>query len=76
MKNKEKIDKVINVVAIIAAISFLAGAMVAIWIGIAGVKILLSAVVLLIGDYATFYWISTIDKEKKRKGNRGRRRRA
>lgn len=74
MKGKEKIDKLINVVAVIAIISFFIGAMVAIWIGFVGVKVLLSAVVLFIGDYATFYWISIKNKEKQRKENeRGRR---
>lgn len=74
MKNKEKIDKIINAVAVIAIISFFIGAMVAIWIGFVGVKVLLSAVVLFIGDYATFFWISTVNKEKQRKENeRGRR---
>ena len=67
MKNKEKIDKVINAVAIIAIISFFIGAMVAIWVGLVGVKVLLSAVVLFVGDYATFFWISTTNKEKQRK---------
>lgn len=74
MKNKENIDKVINAVAIIAIISFFIGAMVAIWVGFVGVKVLLSAVVLFIGDYATFFWFSTTNKEKQRKENeRGRR---
>lgn len=73
MKNKEKIDKIINTVAVIAIISFFVGAMVAIWIGFVGVKVLLSAVVLFIGDYATFFWISTVNKEKQRKeSERGR----
>lgn len=74
MKNKEKLDKAINTVAVIAIITFFIGAMVAIWIGFIGVKILLSAVVLFIGDYATFFWINTITKEKRQKENaRGRR---
>lgn len=74
MKNKEKIDKIINTVAVIAIISFFVGAMVAIWIGFVGVRVLLSAVVLFIGDYATFFWISTVNKEKQRKeSERGRR---
>lgn len=74
MRNKEKLDKAINAVAVIAIITFFIGAMVAIWIGFIGVKILLSAVVLFIGDYATFFWINTIAKEKQQKENaRGRR---
>lgn len=74
MTNKEKTDKIINAVAVIAIISFFIGAMVAIWIGFVGVKFLLSAVVLFIGDYATFFWISTVNKEKQRKeSERGRR---
>lgn len=74
MTNKEKTDKIINTVAVIAIISFFVGAMVAIWVGFVGVKVLLSAVVLFIGDYATFFWISTTNKEKQRKENeRGRR---
>lgn len=74
MKNKEKLDKAINIVAVIAIVTFFIGAMVAIWIGFIGIKILLSAVALFIGDYATFFWISTITKEKQQKENtRGRR---
>jgi hypothetical protein len=74
MTNKEKTDKIINAVAVMAIISFFIGAMVAIWIGFVGVKVLLSAVVLFIGDYATFFWISTVNKEKQRKeSERGRR---
>lgn len=74
MTNKEKTDKIINAVAIIAIISFFIGAMVAIWVGLVGVKVLLSAVVMFVGDYATFFWISTTNKEKQRKENeRGRR---
>lgn len=76
MTNKEKADKVINAVAVIAIISFFIGAMVAIWIGFVGVKVLLSAVVLFVGDYATFFWISTINKEKQRKESKRRRRQA
>ena len=67
MKNKEKIDKAINAVAAIAIIAFFIGAMFAIWIGFVGVKILLSAVVLFIGDYVTSFWVSTVNKEKQRK---------
>ena len=74
MTNKEKTDKTINAVAVMAIISFFIGAMVAIWIGFVGIKVLLSAVVLFIGDYATFFWISTVNKEKQRKeSERGRR---
>ncbi len=74
MTNKEKTDKIINAVAVMAIISFFIGAMVAIWIGFVGIKVLLSAVVLFIGDYATFFWISTVNKEKQRKeSERGRR---
>ena len=76
MRNKEKLDKAINAVAVIAIITFFIGAMVAIWIGFIGVKILLSAVVLFIGDYATFFWINTITKENQQKENAKRRRQA
>lgn len=69
--NKEKTDKVINAVAAVAVIFFLSGAMLAIWIGIVGVKILLSAIVLFIGDCAASIWIST---EKKKETERRRRR--
>lgn len=51
MKNKEKIDKVINAVAAIAIITFFIGVMLAIWIGLVGVKILSSAVVLFVADW-------------------------
>lgn len=72
MENKDKIDKIINVIAFIAIISFFIGAMIAIWVGGIGLKILLSAVVLFIGDYVVFLWIETVDteKEKKKKSRR------
>lgn len=71
-RDKDKMDKAINAVAIIALILFFIGAMAAIWIGFIGVKILLTAVVLFIGDYATFFWISTAKKQRK-ENERGRR---
>ena len=70
MENKDKIDKIINVTAFIAIISFFIGAMITIWVGLIGLKILLSAVVLFIGDYAVFLWIKTIDAEEKKKKSR------
>lgn len=70
MENKDKIDKIINVIAFIAIISFFVGAVIAIWLGIVGLKILLSAVVLFFGDYAAFRWIGLVDEEKKKKSRR------
>lgn len=68
MKNKEVADKVINAVAVMAIVSFLAGAMVAIWVGITiGIKILLSAVVVFTADYAVFEWSETKKKEEAEK---------
>lgn len=58
MKNKEKADKAINTVAAIAIIAFFVGAIVAIWIGLVGVKILLSAVVLFIADWTIAFRIN------------------
>ena len=73
MKNKEVADKVINAVAVIAIVSFLAGAMVAIWVGIAiGIKILLSAVVVFAADYAVFEWSEARKKKRQSEGNRRR----
>lgn len=71
MKDKEKADRIINAVAVIAAAVFLLGAMVAIWAGVTGVKILLSAVVLLIGDYAVWVWTGA--REKRERKERGRK---
>ena len=66
MENKDKADKIINAIAFIAIIGFFIGAMIAIWVGMIGLKILSSAVVLFVGDYATFLWIEIVDKEKKK----------
>lgn len=72
MNKKEGIDKVINAVAVIAITSIFVGAMVAIWIGLVGVKILLSAVVLFIADGAIAFRITVKNKDKK-ENERGRR---
>lgn len=73
MKNKEKADKVINTVAAIAIIAFFVGAIIAIWIGLVGVKILLSAVVLFIADWTIAFRITVKSKESKKENERGRR---
>lgn len=71
MNKKEAIDKVINAVAVFAITSLFVGALIAIWIGLVGVKILLSAVVLFIADGAIAFRITVKNKDKK--GNeRGR----
>lgn len=68
MKKKEIADKVINTVAVMAITTFLIGAMVAIWVGIIiGLKIMLSATVVFIGDYAVFEWSETWKKKRKKK---------
>lgn len=73
MKNKEKADKAINTVAAIAIIAFFVGAIVAIWIGFVGVKILLSAVVLFIADWTIAFRINVKNKDDKKENERGRR---
>lgn len=68
MKKKEIADKVINTVAVMAIAAFLIGAMVAIWVGIIiGLKMMLSAVVVFVGDYAVFEWSETRKKKRRRK---------
>ncbi len=68
MKKKEITDKVINAVAVMAIAAFLIGAMIAIWVGIIiGLKIMLSAAVVFIGDYAVFEWSETRKKKRKKK---------
>lgn len=73
MNKKEAIDKVINAVAVIAITSLFVGAMVAIWIGFVGVKILLSAVVLFIADWTMAFRINVKNKDDKKENERGRR---
>lgn len=73
MNKKEGIDKVINAVAVIAITSLFVGAMVAIWIGFVGVKILLSAVVLFIADWTMAFRINVKNKDDKKENERGRR---
>ncbi|MCI8483488.1 MAG: hypothetical protein HFH41_04010 [Lachnospiraceae bacterium] len=63
--NKEKIDRIINAIAALSVIIFLIGAIIAIWIGTIGIKILLSAVVVFLGDYAVSFWKQQCEKEKK-----------
>lgn len=68
MEKKEIADKVINAVAVMAIAAFLIGAMVAIWVGIIiGLKMMLSAVVVFVGDYAVFEWSETRKKKRRRK---------
>ena len=62
MEGKNKIDKIINSIAAIAAIAFLIGALVVIWVGSIGIKISLSAIVLLAGDYLAFLWMQQGEK--------------
>lgn len=55
-QNEEKksvVDTVIDAAAIIALITMFLGAMVGIWVGTIGIKILLTGMVLLIADYIT-----------------------
>ena len=73
MKNKEKADKAINTVAEIAIIAFFVGAIVAIWIGFVGVKILLSAFVLFIAAWTIAFRINVKNKDGKKENERGRR---
>ena len=61
MEGKNKIDKIINSIAAIAAIAFLIGALVAIWVGSIGIKISLCAIVLLAGDFLAFLWMQKGD---------------
>ena len=68
MKNKEKIDKVINAVAAIAIITFFIGVMLAIWIGLVGVKILSSAVVLFVADWVIAFWNNVNNKKSEERG--------
>lgn len=73
MKSREIADKMINTVAVMAITSFLIGAMVAIWVGIIiGLKMMLSAVVVFVGDYAVFEW-SEVKKKKRQRENRRRK---
>ncbi len=73
MRNKDKIDRIINIVAVVAVIAFFVGAIVAIWIGFVGVKILLSAVVLFIADWTIAFRINVKNKDDKKENERGRR---
>lgn len=73
MNKKEAIDKVINAVAVFAITSLFVGALVAIWIGLVGVKILLSAVVLFIADGTIAFRITVKNNKDKKENERGRR---
>lgn len=67
---KKKTDKIINGAAAAAIILFLIGAMTAIWLGVIGVKILLSGIVLFLGDYAVYLWSRIKEKESGEKRER------
>ena len=49
-KDKKRTDEIINIVALIAITGFLIGIMLAIWVGVIGVKIFLSSIVLFVAD--------------------------
>ena len=71
---KERMDKIINGAAALAAILFLTGIMIAIWIGTIGIKIALSALVAFAGDFLLFYWVKDVNKEnEKKERNYGRK---
>lgn len=61
--SKERMDKIINGAAVLAAIIFLIGILIAIWIGSIGIKIALSALVAFAGDFLLFYWMKQVNKE-------------
>lgn len=63
MRKKERIiNMAANVVAIVAATTFFVGAMAAIWLGVVGVRLMGSGVVLLASDWLAY----TLFKEYRR----------
>lgn len=65
--SKERMDKIINGAAVLTGVLFLAGILIAIWIGAIGIKIALSALVAFAGDFLLFYWTQKIKKENGKK---------
>ena len=65
---KEKTDKIINGAAAIAAIAFFAGIFLAIWVGMIGVKIAVSAAVVLAAEYTAYFWPQKNREERKKRG--------
>ena len=53
---KEKIDKIINIIAIVSAIILAAGLIIAIWFGVIGIKIAGTALIIILCD-AAVAWI-------------------
>lgn len=56
------IDKVINVVALMAIIAIAAGILIAIWFGIAGLKVAATGAVVFVAAWILSWWI----REEKR----------
>ena len=73
MKDKKRLDRIIDNVAIAAIIAILIGIIIAIWVGFIGIKILLSGIVLLGADFALFSWdaMARREREKREGGRRG-----
>ncbi len=73
MKDKNRLDRIIDIAAIAAIIVIFIGVIIAIWAGFVGVKILLSGLVLLGADFALFLWDAMTRREReKREGGRRR----
>ena len=66
VKDKNRLDRIIDIVAIVAIIAIFIGVTIAIWVGFVGVKILLSGFVLLGGDFALLMWDAMTRRERKK----------
>lgn len=72
VKDKNRLDRIIDIAAIVAIIAIFIGVTIAIWVGFVGVKILLSGFVLLGGDFALFLWDAMTRRERKKREGGGR----
>ncbi len=73
VKDKNRLDRIIDIAAIAAIIAIFIGVIIAIWAGFVGVKILLSGLVLLGADFVLFLWdaMTRREREKREGGRRG-----
>lgn len=73
VKDKNRLDRIIDIAAIAAVVAIFIGAIIAIWAGFVGVKIVLSGLVIFGADFALFLWdaMTRREREKREGGRRG-----
>ena len=63
-------NRVINIVAILSIIAILAGFVIAIWLGLIGIRIAATGIVTFAADWLLFWWFKETKKERAKNGTK------